>query len=221
MKRNQKLFNYLLTAKAISYRMRIILASQSPRRKKLLKQLGLTFEVIPSSIEEHSLETDPVKIVEDLAAQKALSVGNSCSNSFIIGSDTIVVFEDKILGKPKNHDEASKMLNKLSGEQHTVYTGVSLLVTDDQSSVKKSIEFSVVTKVHFSTLEQSEIDAYIKTGSPMDKAGSYGIQDDWGATFVEKIDGDFYNVVGLPINKLYSELKNYFPEIVKTLPINY
>jgi len=99
LKRNQKLFNYLLTAKAISYRMRIILASQSPRRKKLLKQLGLTFEVIPSAIKEHSLETDPVKIVEDLATQKALSVGKSYANSFIIGSDTIVVFEDKILGK--------------------------------------------------------------------------------------------------------------------------
>lgn len=117
--------------------MRIILASQSPRRKKLLKQLGLTFEVIPSAIKEHSLETDPVKIVEDLATQKALSIGKSYANSFIIGSDTIVVFEDKILGKPKDYDEASKMLNKLSGEQHIVYTGVSLLVTDEQSSVKK------------------------------------------------------------------------------------
>ena len=140
--------------------MRIILASQSPRRKKLLKQLGLTFEVIPSAIKEHSLETDPVKIVEDLATQKALSVGKSYANSFIIGSDTIVVFEDKILGKPKDYDEASKMLNKLSGEQHIVYTGVSLLVTDEQSSVKKSVKFSVTTKVHFSTLEQAEIDAY-------------------------------------------------------------
>ncbi|XWN37780.1 MAG: Maf family protein [Balneola sp.] len=201
--------------------MKIILASQSPRRKMLLEQLGLQFEVIPSSVNENINESDPVKLVESLAFQKANDVSKNKPESLIIGSDTVVVYKDKILGKPENKHEASKMLNRLSGKQHFVYTGVALIETDRQSSVVSSLSFSEATIVRFSKLDQSEINAYIDTGSPMDKAGSYGIQDDWGAVFVKEIKGDFYNVVGLPINRLYFELKTHFPEAINSISINH
>ncbi|MBO6620596.1 MAG: septum formation inhibitor Maf [Balneola sp.] len=200
--------------------MKIILASQSPRRKKLLEQLGLQFEVIPSSVNENNDEPDPVKLVESLAFQKANDVSKSNPESLIIGSDTVVVYKNKILGKPENKNEASIMLNELSGKQHFVYTGVALIKTDHQSSIANSLNFSETTIVHFSKLDQSEIDSYINTGSPMDKAGSYGIQDDWGAVFVKQIEGDFYNVVGLPINRLYFELKKFFPEVINSISLN-
>ncbi|MEQ8578480.1 MAG: Maf family protein [Balneola sp.] len=201
--------------------MKIILASQSPRRKKLLEQLRLQFKVIPSSVNENVKETDPVKLVENLAFQKACDVSKTNPDSLTIGSDTVVVYNDKILGKPENRDQASKMLNELSGKQHFVYTGVALIETDHQSSIVNSLNFSEATKVYFSKLTQSEIDAYIESGSPFDKAGSYGIQDDWGAVFVKRIEGDFYNVVGLPINRLYSELKTHFPNvIINSISIN-
>ncbi len=221
MKRRQKLFNYQLTAKAISYVMRIILASQSPRRKKLLELFGFSFEVSPSAIQETSSESDPVKLVEDLAHQKAVDIALSCPNSLIIGADTIVLHNGNILGKPKNAVEASKMLNELSGTQHSVHTGVALIETNEHSHIKNSITFSEKTEVTFDVLNQNEIDHYIATGSPMDKAGSYGIQDDWGALFVKKLHGDYYNVVGLPLNRLYSKLKAHFPYVlthIKSIP---
>ena len=199
--------------------MRIILASQSPRRKKLLQQLGFSFEVVPSSVNEDIGETDPVVLVEQLAFAKASDVSKQKANSLIIGSDTIVIHNDEILGKPKTPEAASLMLNELSGKQHFVYTGVALLETNTESEITKSVIFSVSTKVYFSDLDQHDIDEYIKTGSPMDKAGSYGIQDDWGATFVERIEGDFYNVVGLPLNRLYSELKKHFPNAIKSISL--
>lgn len=195
--------------------MRIILASQSPRRKKLLQQLGFSFDVIPSTVDEFSTTKDPVQLVEELAYRKAKDVANRNADSLIIGADTIVVKDKQILGKPKDRMEASKTLNILSNTQHSVYTGVAIVSTDKNLNVLKSSNFSVLTNVYFSKLEQNEIEAYIDTGSPMDKAGSYGIQDDWGAAFVEKIEGDFYNVIGLPLNKLYNELKLNFPEILK------
>jgi len=195
--------------------MRIILASQSPRRKKLLQQLGFSFDVIPSTVDEFSTTKDPVLLVEELAYRKANDVADRNADSLIIGADTIVVKDKQILGKPKDRIEASETLNILSNTQHSVYTGVAIVSTDVNSKVLKSSSFSVMTSVYFSKLEQNEIESYIDTGSPMDKAGSYGIQDDWGATFVEKIEGDFYNVIGLPLNKLYNELKLNFPEILK------
>ena len=196
--------------------MRIILASQSPRRKKLLEQFGLEFEIKPSSVDESSSETDPKKLVKDLALCKATDIAQECADSLIIGSDTVVVHNNIILGKPVSKTDASNMLNKLSGTQHQVYTGVALIHTDYDSNILKTVLFSEMTSVYFSHLDQTEIDDYIATGNPMDKAGSYGIQDDWGATFVEKIEGDFYTVVGLPINKLYYQLKKHFPEIIQT-----
>ncbi len=217
MKRIEKLFNYPITPKAVLNLMKIILASQSPRRKKLLEQLGLTFEVIPSSINEDISGFEPPAFVEELALQKAQDVATSLHKCLVIGADTIVVLDGEILGKPSNHIEASQMLSKLSSKTHSVFTGVAFVQADKINNNNRTHVFSVETKVTFGTLASNEIDAYVATGSPMDKAGSYGIQDDWGAVFVEGINGDYNNVVGLPIYKFYQELKSFAPEALKNL----
>ncbi|WP_428236254.1 Maf family protein [Gracilimonas sp.] len=191
---------------------RIVLASQSPRRKKLLQQIGLAFEISPSDVEEISSHTEPGPMVEDLAALKATDVASKFSDSFIIGSDTIVVHNGEVLGKPADADEAFSFLSRLSGTHHFVYTGVAFVKTDKNGTILAKHTFYEQTKVTFSTLGEQEIKAYIKSGNPMDKAGSYGIQDDLGALFVEKIDGDYYNVVGFPLNRFYREIKSFFPE---------
>jgi len=200
--------------------MRIILASQSPRRKKLLHQLGFRFEIIPSSVVEESEESDPKEFVKELAFKKASQIASLNPDSLVIGSDTIVVLENKILGKPTDNSEAFEMLSSLSGAQHFVYTGVSLIETNQKAEQIKKVIFCTSTKVTFSALDPGEIRRYIQTGSCLDKAGSYGIQDDWGATFVESIEGDFYNVVGLPLNRLYFELKSHFPETLNEISIS-
>lgn len=191
-----------------------MLASQSPRRKKLLNQLGLIFEISPSDKEEVITSDIPEQIVTDLSLQKALDVSQTMKHSLIIGADTIVVYNQQILGKPGSESEAINMLTELSGQIHSVYTGVSFVVTDEECIVKKSYSFFEETKVRFSTLSPEEIAAYVATGSPMDKAGAYGIQDDWGSVFVEHIDGDYYNVVGFPLNRFYKEIKNFIPDIL-------
>lgn len=195
--------------------MRIILASQSPRRKKLLKQLGFEFDIQPSSVNESSSETNPIRLVEELALRKAKDIAQKNPNSLVIGSDTIVVHNGLILGKPETNSEASSMLNNLSNAQHQVHTGVALIQTDSNCQITKTVSFTDATTVFFNKLDQQEIDTYISTGSPMDKAGSYGIQDDSGAVFIKRIEGDFYNVVGLPINKVYYQLKKNFPKILE------
>ncbi|WP_018126781.1 nucleoside triphosphate pyrophosphatase [Balneola vulgaris] len=201
--------------------MRIILASQSPRRKVLLEQLGLPFEIHPSGIEELITSDVPETIVADLASQKALDVAKHFTNDYLIlGADTIVVQDNKILGKPLTARDAKETLLRLSGETHSVFTGVALVHWDQTLNQTTCYTFVEETKVTFSSLLEEEIDAYIQTGSPMDKAGAYGIQDDWGAVFVEKIDGDFYNVVGLPLNRLYHELKAHYPEALSLLNIH-
>lgn len=201
--------------------MRIILASQSPRRKVLLEQLGLPFEIHPSGIEELITSDVPETIVADLASQKALDVAKHFTNDYLIlGADTIVVQDNKILGKPLSARDAKETLLRLSGETHSVFTGVALIHWDQTLNQSACYTFVEETKVTFSSLLEEEIDAYIQTGSPMDKAGAYGIQDDWGAVFVEKIDGDFYNVVGLPLNRLYHELKVHYPEALSLLNIH-
>ena len=191
--------------------LKIVLASQSPRRKNLLTQLGLKFEVIPSNTEEIITSDNPVSIVEELSAQKSLEVSKVIDNAFIIGADTIVVFENEILGKPVDKSDAFNMLSLLSNQTHSVFTGVSVVKKND-GKILAHHQFVVETKVTFSALTESEIDAYIETGSPMDKAGAYGIQDDWGAVFVKEVEGDFYNVVGFPLNKFYQEMKTLEPE---------
>ncbi|MEX0609311.1 MAG: Maf family protein [Balneolaceae bacterium] len=192
--------------------LQIILASKSPRRKLLLSQLGLAFEVFPSNLNEDISESDPVKLVEQLALQKAEEVAKQCSNSLIIGADTVVVHSGEVLGKPKNEAEAAKMLKRLSGDNHSVYTGIAFVKTDKDRLIERTKSFYEQTNVQFSTLSAQEIKAYVKSGSPMDKAGAYGIQDDLGALFVERIEGDYYNVVGFPLNRFYRELKIFSPE---------
>ena len=182
---------------------KIILASVSPRRRNLLKQIGVKFDVIPSSIkEDSSLKLSAQKFVEFYAKEKAKNVSKKYPHSLVIGADTVVVFNELILGKPGSFDEACTMLSTLSGNTHSVYTGVSLQLTN------KSIShtFHAQTQVTFNKLTNEEIEFYIKNYKPYDKAGSYGIQD-WFSICVEKIDGCYFNVMGLPLNRLYTELK--------------
>jgi len=185
---------------------KIILASASPRRKEILNNLGMSFEVICSDAEEKvDAELPPHIIVQELAMLKGTDVASKTHDAIVISADTIVYFDKRILGKPTDEISAKKMLEMLSGKVHEVYTGVC--VTDSVSG--KSISDYEVTKVKFKNLTQEEIDRYIKTGEPMDKAGSYGIQGK-GSLFVEKIDGDYFNVVGLPAVKLAKLLREEF-----------
>ena len=195
--------------------VQLILASSSPRRKKLLSQIGLSFRVIASRIEEiFPVHEKPAKAVQTIATQKAESVAEGKASSLIIAADTVVVLDGNVLGQPANQDEAKKMLSSLSNKSHNVYTGVAIIRTDKYAVIKDQLSFYERTKVTFATLDNREIDQYIQSGSPMDKAGAYGIQDDLGALFVSRIEGDYYNVVGLPLHKLYKNMKVVAPEII-------
>lgn len=186
----------------------IVLASQSPRRKHLLETIGIQCSVQPSSIDEeaiHQLHLAPADYVQHLALEKARNVAQlpANQNSVVLGADTTVVLDGVILNKPTSTQHAFEMLSALSGHTHSVFTGFAL--------VHGSKEFVGVqeTKVRFRRLEESEILAYIATGSPMDKAGAYGIQEDLGAVFVEHIDGCYYTVVGLPLQSVYMALRTF------------
>ncbi|MCI9468305.1 MAG: septum formation inhibitor Maf [Oscillospiraceae bacterium] len=182
--------------------MALILASASPRRKQLLTMLGLTFEVRPAAGEEKLPPgIAPEEAVKRLSAQKAAAVAETCApGDVVIGADTVVWHGGRILGKPKTEQDAADMLHALSGETHTVYTGVTVL--KDGAALSAAEE----TKVRFRSLPDGEIAAYIQTGEPMDKAGAYGAQG-LGALFVEGIEGDFFNVMGLPVCRLGKLLK--------------
>lgn len=184
----------------------LILASASPRRKQLLTQLGLNFIVEPSCEEEKLVENNviPSEKAVLLAKQKAFSVSRRHKDVLVIGADTIVVLDDKILGKPEDETDAKNMLSALSGRWHCVYTGVTVVDADTNHYISGYEE----SRVKFKNLNQQEIENYIKTGEPMDKAGSYGIQGK-GAIFIEKIEGCYYNIVGLPLFKL-SEMLTVF-----------
>jgi len=198
--------------------MKIILASASPRRAQLLKQINLTFAISPSDIEEVMDETlSPERLVESLAQQKGESVLSDHPDSFIIAADTIVTINGKYLGKPIDENDAEAMLQQLSTNTHEVYSGVFLAVTGQTGKAVNSLTFSEETKVTFGALDRSEILKYVATGSPMDKAGSYGIQDDFGAVFVKKIQGDYNNVVGFPLHAFYQQVKHHFPKIFSQL----
>lgn len=181
----------------------IFLASKSPRRRKLLKQLNLNFKSFNVNMDEtiHPLEK-PSKAVIRLSKEKLNLAKNKVKNGIIITADTIVVLDNKIIGKPVDKKDAFKILKTLSGRTHIVYTGYSIYNTSNNKSVS---EFEK-TKVTFRELTNQEIHEYIAGGSPMDKAGAYGIQDDFGAVFIKKINGCYYNVVGLPLAKLYHSL---------------
>ncbi|MCA1036397.1 MULTISPECIES: nucleoside triphosphate pyrophosphatase [Bacillus] len=180
----------------------LILASSSPRRKELLENLQLKFEVSSSDVDE-TFEPGmlPENVVMELAARKAESVARKNPAAFVIGSDTIVFADGLILGKPDGRRDAYDMLTRLSGRVHSVYTGVSI-ITPQKSKVK----FYEKTDVEFWELTDDEKSAYIESGEPFDKAGSYGIQG-LGATLVKRIDGDYFAVVGLPLSRTARELK--------------
>ncbi len=196
----------------------IILASGSPRRKELLEQLGLEFEVCPAKGEEVITKTSPKEVVEELSRQKALEVASgifffnernleltSPQDFLVIGADTVVAYDGRILGKPKDENDARQMLGLLSGNTHSVYTGVTLVFLD-QNGRMGEYSFTEKTDVTMYPMSAQEIDRYIATGEPMDKAGAYGIQGKC-AIYIKEIAGDYYNVVGLPLARLYQELQ--------------
>ena len=183
--------------------VRIILASKSPRRKELLELLKIPFEIIVSDIDEQiDYSNDLVKEIEKLSCQKAEAVFRDHQDALVIGSDTIVKIGNEALGKPHSIEEAKQMLRKLSGKAHEVVTGVTVLYRD------KAETFSSVAEVTFYPLNEEEIDQYVSTNEPMDKAGAYAIQGD-AAKFIRCIKGDYYSIVGLPIAELYHRLKKY------------
>lgn len=174
---------------------RLILASGSPRRKHLLEQAGLQFSVIPSDFDESSVAmTDPASYVRALAECKALDISHKHPASWVIGADTIVFIDEQILGKPGSEDEAREMLKRLSGKRHQVLTGYCICCKEK----KQLFSETVITEVHFKKLRLEEIDWYIKTEEPLDKAGAYAIQG-IGSFLVRSIEGSYTNVVGLPV----------------------
>lgn len=183
----------------------IILASASTRRQQLLSQLGLKFSVEPSCLDENlNYKLDFGPLVAEMAFEKAMAVAKRHEKGLVLGADTIVVLDDMILGKPSTFKEAEEMLNSLSGRWHEVFTGLSLV----DAATRRYINEFQESRVKFKDLSSLEIQNYIKTGEPMDKAGAYGIQGK-GALFVEKIEGDYYNIVGLPLFKLSEMLAQF------------
>ncbi len=180
--------------------MRIILASNSPRRKELLSQAGIEFEVISANIEEITDKEKPDEIVMDLSLQKAKAVAVNNPGQVVLAADTVVAFEGVVLGKPKDEADAINMLKLLSGKTHQVYTGVTLI---DCSGATNT--FCECTEVSMYDNSDDLIQKYVSTKEPMDKAGAYGIQG-IGAVLVKEIKGDYNNVVGLPLAKVYREI---------------
>lgn len=188
--------------------MELILASKSPRRQRIMLDVGYSFSVVDAHFDETSVDlSSPQKGVCDIALGKATTVYKSLPAitklaSVVLGADTIVVCDGEVLGKPKDADDARRMLHQLSGKKHKVYTAVALVNVMDTEVFVES------TDVYFHKLTDEEIDAYIKTGEPMDKAGAYAIQGK-GSILVDKIDGDYFNVVGLPISKVVRKLRKF------------
>ena len=191
--------------------MNIILASGSPRRKELLAQAGFDFEVEVSNADEDVTEGSPTEMVEELAARKAQAVVNLHNKEeddcLVIGADTIVVLDGKVLGKPTDEEAAKAMLSALSGQTHQVYTGVALF-SIKKGIVEKKKTFHECTDVTMVPITEKEIADYVASGDPLDKAGAYGIQGP-AAIFISGIKGDYYNVVGLPVSRVYHEIEKY------------
>lgn len=182
-----------------------ILASKSPRRKHLLKQLGFDFQVAESNVREISGKI-PHLSVRTNAQRKSRAVAHNHKDKIVISADTVVYLNNRILNKPGNLKEAAKYLKMLSGKKHIVYTGVNV-VNNITGKEKYGHE---KTTVEFRKLTDEEINYYVKKYKPLDKAGAYGIQDDFGCLFIEKITGDYYNVVGLPLVKMYKLIQSTF-----------
>ncbi len=191
-------------------RIDIVLASASPRRFELLKQIGLEFKVVPSNLDEEMVGNDSIdELVKNNAKAKGLKVAEHYPNALVISADTVVAFERKILGKPANEEEAFDMLKLLSGKTHQVYTGIGLFLKKYEGLKLDA----VCTNVTFRRLSEDEIWAYINTGEPFDKAGAYGIQGQ-GALLVERVEGCYYNVVGFPLAKFYLMLNEFLKHYI-------
>ena len=182
--------------------MNIVLASQSPRRKELLEKCNVTFTCDPADIDESMNTRNNLQLeIQNLAYRKADAVLKRHPEDLIIGSDTIVVLNNEVLGKPKDEQDAFRMLKHLQGNTHEVITGLCFL------SKKRKCTAVSISKVAFSTMDDAEIKEYISTGECMDKAGAYGIQG-FGGKYITRIEGDYYTIMGLPLNLVYEELKN-------------
>lgn len=207
--------------------MRIYLASASPRRRELLLQIGLEFEVKVSNVQERVNASEPERVVEELSAQKAQAVLADLERELrqraaadawrqaeaageeilVIGADTVVAVDGRILGKPADSGAAAKMLKLLSGRSHEVFTGVTLIFREPLGQIRRKT-FHERTEVVFYAMSQAEIDGYVSTGDCLDKAGAYGIQG-YCARYIKEIKGDYNNVVGLPVGRLYQEAKEW------------
>lgn len=187
--------------------IRFILASASPRRKELLHLLGIPYQIIPAVKEEQVVSALPWETVEQLSAQKASEVGRSHPGCLVLGADTVVAFGDEIFGKPADGQDAYRMLRLLQGKVHQVYTGVTLFLAEPEGR-EEVHTFYEKTDVEVYPMSDCEIWEYIRTGEPMDKAGAYGIQGSF-CLYVKRIGGDYQNVVGLPVSRLYHEMKKF------------
>ena len=187
----------------MSDKLKIILASGSPSRREILEQVGVVFEVKQSDVEEVTTQTEPREVVKELSHQKAWAVAGQCGEDvLVIGADTIVACGETILGKPRDDAHAKEMLGQLQGNRHHVYTGVTLVCK--RNGQRESVSFVEDTRVSIVPMDDAQMDAYLATGEHRDKAGAYAVQGRF-AIYVQGLDGDYYNVVGLPISRLYRE----------------
>lgn len=207
-----------IISEEINQKYNIVLASGSPRRKEILTQAGLDFTVIKSEGEEVITNSDPSMVTMELSRQKAIEVYDRINGTYeassdiyakekpiiVIGSDTVVAIDGQILGKPKDEAEAVCMIQKLQGRSHSVFTGVTIVLQSGEA--ENTVTFACETKVHVYPMSNQEIENYVLTGEPMDKAGAYGIQGLF-AKYVEKIEGDYLNVVGFPLSAFWRELQ--------------
>ncbi len=204
--------------------MKVVLASKSPRSQELLSHLFTDFMIIPAQGEEKAVFTTPEEYVRNLATDKAkeiaekilskdaeISVTTDNEDILVIGADTIVYADSQVLGKPKDTDDAYRILSLLSGTSHQVYTGVCFLLTKGKTQAFITHSFAEKTEVFVDTLSPDEIRDYIATGDPLDKAGSYGIQGVF-SKHITHINGDYFNVVGLPVSRIYRELRDFLPK---------
>ncbi len=184
---------------------KIILASASPRRKEILEKTGLKFSVDVSDYEEDmELPLKPPQLARFLSSEKAKTIAVKYRNALVIAADTFIVFKGELLGKPHTEKEAKRMLTLLNGKAHSVITGFTIIDTNTKKKLSRSVE----TRVYFKKMTLKEIEAYVKTGEPLDKAGAYAIQG-VGAVIVKKIEGDYFNVMGLPLSSLTETLKKF------------
>jgi septum formation protein len=195
----------------LSLRAPLILASQSPRRRALLEQTNTSFTVEVSPAEETlDQSAPPAETARLLADKKATPIAQRTPKALVLAADTIVIHDNTILEKPATAEEATAMLHRLSGSTHSVYTGMAL----HHAASDRTVTTGEETEVAFASLRSDEIASYVDSGSPMDKAGGYGIQDHTAPLFVERLHGDYYNVVGLPLRRLYTTLREEFEDLL-------